>query len=105
MALVLRPPAERESLPDRLADLGSARKRVAVATGVFAFVATAVGIAALACVADAALHLAPVSRAIALAALLAAAGTVWLRGVVKPLRYRTDPLAVARAVAARSALG
>ncbi len=95
MALVLRPPAERDALPDQLADLGGARKRVAVAAGAFAFVATAVGLAALAGFLDAAIHLAPIYRALALVALLTAAGAVWLRGVVRPMRYRTDALSVA----------
>src|SRR5579883_1531568 len=95
MALILRPPTERESLTDRLADLGRARKRVAVAAGLFAFVAISVGLATLAGFLDAAIHISPVYRAFALVILLTTSGVVWLRGVVRPLRYRTDALAVA----------
>src|SRR6266545_1728852 len=95
MALVLRPPAERESLPDQLADLGRARKRVTVVTGVFTLVATVLGIATLAGFLDAAIHIAPIYRALALVVLLTAAGVVWLRGIVRPLRYRTDALSIA----------
>jgi hypothetical protein len=95
MALVLRPPVERESLPVQLADIGAARKRVAVAAGVFAFVATAVGITVLAGFLDAAIHLGPLPRALLLVLALAAAGVVWLRGVVRPLRYQTDALSIA----------
>lgn len=95
MALVLSPPVEREALPDRLADLGRSRKRAAVATGVFTFVAATVGIATVAGVLDAAVHLAPVYRALALVALLVVGGVLWVRGVARPLRTRTDPLSVA----------
>ena len=95
MAVLLRPPDERESLPDRLADIGRARKRVALASGVFAFVATAVGVAALAGFLDAAIHLPPLPRALFLVALLAGGGVVWVRGVGRALRSRTDALAVA----------
>lgn len=101
MALVLRPPSERESLPGRLAELGRTRKRVAVATGLFALVATAAGLVTLAGALDAALHLPPFARAMALAAVLAASGAVWLRGVGRALRYRTDALSVALALESR----
>src|SRR5262245_52652525 len=95
MALVLRPPSEQESLPDQLAELGRTRKRVALAAGVLTFVATVVGIATLVGFLDAAVHLTPVVRALALVVLLVAGGVVWLRGVVQALRYRTDALSVA----------
>jgi hypothetical protein len=95
MALVLRPPSERESLPGQLADLGRSRKRVALAAGLFAFVATAVGLATLTGFLDAAIHLAPIYRALALVVILVAAGVVWLRGVARAVRYRTDALSVA----------
>ncbi|MBY0460467.1 MAG: hypothetical protein K2V38_24395, partial [Gemmataceae bacterium] len=95
MSMVLRPPTERASLSDRLAELGRARKRVAVASGVFALVAVAVGLTALAGTLDAALHFSPLARAFALVALLAAGGVVWMRGVVGPLRDPSDALGVA----------
>ncbi|MDY3560221.1 hypothetical protein R5W23_001446 [Gemmata sp. JC673] len=94
MALLLRPPTDRESLADRLAELGRTRKRVAVASGVFAFVAVAVGGAAGAGVLDAAAHLSPAARAFALVAVLVAAGAVWVRGPGRARRLRTDALAV-----------
>jgi hypothetical protein len=95
MALVLRPPVERESLPVQLSDIGRARKRVALAAGLFALVATGVGGVTLAAALDAAVHLAPLPRAALLVLLLAAAGTVWLRGVGRALRFRTDAGAIA----------
>jgi hypothetical protein len=95
MALLLRPPTEREALPDQLADLGRARKRVAVAAGVFALVGTAVGIVTVAGILDAALHLGALARALVLVLLLVACGVVWVRGVARAFRYRTDALAVA----------
>ncbi len=95
MALVLRPPVERESLPVQLADIGRARKRFAVAAGAFALAAAGLGIATAAGVLDAAVHLGPLPRAAFLVALLVATGTAWFRGVARPLRLRTDALAVA----------
>lgn len=98
MALLLRPPDERESLPGRLADLGAARKRVALASGLFGLAAAVLGIAAAAGLLDAALHLSPLTRAFALAGLLAAAGVAWVRGAGRALRLRTDALSVALAL-------
>src|SRR5262245_44024615 len=98
MALVLRPPGEHEALPDRLSELGRTRKRVTVATGAFALVAATVGIATFAGALDAAVHLGPFPRALALVVLLTVAGVVWFCGVVRPLRARTDALAVALAL-------
>lgn len=95
MALVLSPPSDREALPDRLAGLGRMRKRVAVATGAFTLVAVLVGGIAAVGILDAAVHLGPLSRALALVVLLTAAGVVWVRGVARPLRARTDALSVA----------
>lgn len=95
MALVLRPPTEQESLPDQLGALGRARKRVAVAAGAFALVATVVGVVTAAGFLDAAVHLGPLARALALVVLLAAAGVVWYRGVARALRHRTDALSLA----------
>ncbi len=98
MALVLRPPTERESLPDRLADLGRARRRVAVATGLFALVAVVLGLVTFFCILDAAFHLSPFARAVALVVVLSASGVVWLRGVSRAIRGRTDALSVAIAL-------
>ncbi|WP_171473694.1 hypothetical protein [Frigoriglobus tundricola] len=95
MALVLRPPTERVSLTDQLAEIGRARKRVEAASGVLAFAATAAGLTAAVGVLDAAVHLGAAARALALVAILTAAGAIWLRGVVRPMRYRTDALAIA----------
>ncbi len=95
MALLLRTPDERESLPDRLGDIGRTRKRVALASGAFAFVATVAGIVTLAVALDAALHLSSLVRALFLTALLAGGGVVWVRGVGRALYYRTDALSVA----------
>ncbi|MFM8271836.1 MAG: hypothetical protein ACKODX_05820, partial [Gemmata sp.] len=95
MALLLRPPDERRTLPDRLAELGRARKYTALAAGAFALVGTVVGVAALACALYAALHLPPLTRAFSLVALLAAGGVVWARGAGRARGYRTDALSVA----------
>lgn len=95
MPLVLRPPDSRESLTDTLADIGRSRRLVGVAAGVFAFAAVGLGSVLVACLLDAAVHLSPLSRAFALAFSLAAAGVVWLRGVVGPLGLRTDALSIA----------
>jgi hypothetical protein len=95
MALVLRPPVERESLPVQLADIGGARKRVAVAAGAFAFVTALVGGTLLAGLLDAAVHLGALPRAALLVLVLTGCGVVWLRGVVRPFRLRTDAQAIA----------
>src|SRR5262245_40954497 len=95
MALVLRPPGSRESLPDQLADLGRTRKVVAVAAGLLALVAVVLGCVALACVLDAAFHLPPLARALALVVTLTLGGVLWVRGVARALALRTDALSVA----------
>jgi hypothetical protein len=95
MAFTLRPPDLRESLTDNLTDLGRFRKRVAVATGLFRFVAVVVGVAALACVLDSLFQFPPLARAFALAATLALGGVFWLRGVSRAMALRTDALSVA----------
>src|SRR5262245_41015831 len=95
MALVLRPPGTRESLPETLAHLGRSRKVVAVLSGVFAFLATVIGLVTLVCVLDSLYHLSPLVRGFALIIVLAAAGVVWLRGVVRAFALPTDALAVA----------
>jgi hypothetical protein len=95
MALVLRPPGSTDALSERLADLGATRKRVAVAAGVFGFLAVVLGLATLAGVLDAWLHLPPLARGLALAVTLTAGGVLWLRGVSRSLTLRTDSLSVA----------
>lgn len=95
MAFVLRPPGSRESISDTLADLGRFRKSVALIGGVFAFAAALGGGILLACVLDAIFHLTPVVRGIALASVLTLAGVVWLRGVSRAMKLRTDALGVA----------
>jgi hypothetical protein len=95
MAFLLRPPDLREQLTENLADLGRFRKRVAVATGLFRFVAVAVGLAALACVLDSLFQLPPLVRAFALVLTLALAGVVWIRGVSRAMALRADALSVA----------
>lgn len=95
MALVLSPPSERVALPDRLADLGRTRKRVAVAAGLFTLIATLAGVVTVVGILDATVHLGPLPRALALVGLLAAAGVLWVRGIARPLRVRTDALSVA----------
>src|SRR5262245_21824843 len=89
MALVLRPQDERASLPDQLAEIGRARKRFAVAAGVFTLLATVIGGATLAGFLDAAIHLGALARAAALVVLLVASGVVFFRGILRPLGYRT----------------
>ncbi len=95
MALVLRPPTEREPLPSKLREIGRSRKRVAVLSGVFLFVATVLGLAALAGFVDAAVHLGALPRALALGTVLALGGVVWVRCVARPMKLHTDPLSLA----------
>jgi hypothetical protein len=95
MALVLRPPGSRESLTDDLAYLGRMRKRVAIAAGLFALLAVVIGCITLAGILDAAFHLPPLARALALTISLALSGVVWFRGVTRALILRTDSLSIA----------
>src|SRR5262245_54796793 len=95
MAFLLRPPDFREQLTENLADLGRFRKRVAVATGLFRFVAVAVGLTTLACVLDSLFQLPPLVRCFALVLTLALAGVVWIRGVSRSMALRADALSVA----------
>jgi hypothetical protein len=95
MGLLLRAPGERESLPTQLSDLGRTRKRVAMTGGVCAFVAAVVGLVTLACFLDAAIHLSPLVRGFALVVILAVAGVVWVRGISRAARLRTDSLSIA----------
>lgn len=95
MALVLRPPSSRESLTDNLAHLGRTRKSVAIATGLFLLLGVVLGCVVLAGLFDAAFHLPPLIRALALVATLTLAGIIWLRKVSPALALRTDALSVA----------
>ncbi|HEV3438019.1 MAG TPA: hypothetical protein VG122_11710, partial [Gemmata sp.] len=95
MALILRPPGSQEALPDKLSDLGRTRKRVALATGLFAFTALISCSVALACCLDAGFHLPPLGRGFALVLILTTGGVLWIRGVAWPMAIRTDPLSVA----------
>ncbi|MDB5310332.1 MAG: hypothetical protein JWO38_4534 [Gemmataceae bacterium] len=95
MPIVLRPPSDKPPLPNRLAALGRARRRVSIAAGAFALVGAVVGVVLVACGLDAWLHLPPLARAFALVAALAAGGVVWLRAIGPGFRLPTEPLAVA----------
>ncbi|CEF48215.1 unnamed protein product [uncultured bacterium] len=95
MSLVLRPPGHRTGLPDHLANIGTARKRTALLSGVCTLVAVVVGLVLLTCVLDAVFHLPRLARGFALVGTLAAAGVVWLRGPAAALRLPTEPLPVA----------
>jgi hypothetical protein len=95
MALVLRPPTSRESLTDNLAHLGRARKAVALATGILLLIGLCTSCIVLSGLLDAAFHLPPLLRALALAGTLVLGGLVWLRRVSPALNLRTDALAVA----------
>lgn len=95
MALILRPPGGQEALQDKLSDLGRTRKVVAVSSGLFTLVAIVCSGVALAGGLDAAIHLSPLTRAFALVSILSAGGVLWIRGIVWPMRLRTDPISVA----------
>ncbi len=95
MALVLRPPGSRESLPDTLADLGRSRKTVSLIAGLLAFLAAGAGVILVACVLDSLFDLSPLARGFALITALTITGIVWRRGVSRALALRTDALAVA----------
>ncbi len=95
MALVLRPAGDAPPLPERLGELGRARRRVLVTTGFARFLAAFVGIVAFTCTLDAFLHLPGFVRALALVAAIAAAGVLWLRGVRRSAKEPVHPLAVA----------
>lgn len=101
MPIVLRPLAERSSLPTRLADLGRTRKTARVLTGAFSVLAVVVAGATLGCTLDATVGLPAVVRALILVATLVSAGVLFLRGVWKPLREPVRPLAVAHLLEAR----
>src|SRR5579885_821419 len=97
MPIVLRPPDEHEAapLPDRLARLGRARRRAAVAAGAFRLAALALVLVAAACGLDAAAHLPGAVRAGLLVGILGAVGAAFLRWVRVPAREPVHPLAVA----------
>lgn len=99
MPLVLRPPTdELRPLPDRLGQLGRARRRTAVAAGALRVVAAAVAAVTVSCALDAAVHLPAVVRAMLLVAIIAGVGAGYLRWVRRPARQSVRPLAVALAL-------
>jgi hypothetical protein len=94
-------PADAQPLFARLANLRRRLRGVALARGVGQFLAVALGGTALAGVLDWRLDLPPFVRAALLAGLLAAAGLLALTRLVRPLRQRSDNLALALRVEAR----
>ena len=99
MSLVLRPPtADARPLPDRLGQLGRARRRAALAAGWFRVVAAAVAAVTVSCALDAAVHLPAVVRAGLLVGTIASVGAAYLRWVRRPGRQSVRPLAVALAL-------
>jgi hypothetical protein len=101
MALVLRAPGRKISLPDRLAELGRGRRRAGVAAGAFRLLAGSLGLLTLLTFADAALHLPAVARSFGLVAWVAVTLALYLRGVRPAARLSTRPLAVAQALETR----
>ena len=95
MALILRPPGEVETLPQRLAGLGRSRRRVEMATGWCLLVALALTVVLVSCVLDVLLHLPSVVRCGLLVGGLAGVGVLYLRGVRTPGRQSTHPLSIA----------
>ena len=97
MPIVLSPPSERPRVPltARLATLGRARRRVALASGTFSLVGYTLAAVLLTCALDAWLHLGALPRALALTVTLAMAGLVWFRRIAPAFRLRTDSLAIA----------
>jgi hypothetical protein len=94
MPFVLRPPTDR-SLTTRLADLGAARRRAAVAAGLFRLVALTLVAVTAVCLLDAAVHLPGYLRAVGLAGIVAGAGVLFRRWVLAASRRPSHPLAVA----------
>lgn len=101
MPIVLRPLAERSSLPTRLSDLGSARKTARVVAGGFGVLAILVAGVTAGVVLDATLGMPSVFRAAVLLGTLVATGVLFLREVWKPLRQPVRPLQVAHLLEAR----
>lgn len=102
MPLVLRPPtADARPLPDRLGQLGRARRRTAVAAGWLRVVAVAVAAVTLSCALDAAVHLPAVVRAALLVGTIAGVGAAFLRWVRRPGKQSVRPLSVALALEER----
>lgn len=101
MPIVLRPLAERSSLPTRLTDLGSARKTARVLAGGFGVLTILLAGGTAGVVLDATLGMPAAVRALVLLGVLVAAGVLFLRDVWKPLRQRVHPLHVAHLLEAR----
>lgn len=101
MPIVLRPLAERSSLPTRLSDLGSARKTARVLAGGFGVLTILVAGFTAGVVLDATLGMPVLVRVAVLLGTLVAAGVLFLRDVWKPLRQPVRPLHVAHLLEAR----
>jgi len=97
MPIILHPPSERDraALPEQLAALGRSRRRVAVATGVFALIGVVLAATLLACTLDVWLQLGSLLRGVLLVATLAVGGIIAVAWIARPLRLRTDSLSVA----------
>ena len=95
MALILRPPTNRESLTESLHDLGRARRFVAIATAGLRQLAFVLGAALVFALLDASFHLSPLTRGVGLVGILTLAGVLFVRTLRPALRLRTDSLTIA----------
>lgn len=95
MPLMLRPQGEQVSLPDRLSELGRARRRAVVVGGVFRTLAAFAFAVMLAIGLDLWLNVPDFGRALLLLGTVAAAGFYFVRDIWTPARTRVTPLAVA----------
>jgi hypothetical protein len=95
MPFVLRPPGEVLTLTDQLRGLARQRRAAVVSAGVFRVVSVLLlGIFAV-CLIDAIFHWNPVSRAVALFALLTVGGALFYRSAWRALREPIRPLGMA----------
>lgn len=95
MPLILRPPGALDALPERLGELGRARRRVALTSGFFQLVAIGTAAFLAACLLDAACHLPGWIRAGFLTGILTTTGILALTGIRQSWRLSTHPLDVA----------
>lgn len=95
MPLILRPPTGRESLTERLGDLGRTRRVVAVAAAAFTLVAAVAAALAVAGLLDAWIGLPALLRGFVLVGILSLAAVLFLRRLLPALMLRTDALAIA----------
>ena len=94
MAFFLRPPGEL-SLPERLGELGRARRRALLSTALFWLLASATALLTLVCVLDYAFQLAPAVRALILAAFVTGSALLTLRWLAPAVQQSVRPLSVA----------